>query len=327
MAEARVRLRPLTEADLPNYVRWFNDPEVTRWLMRESGMTLEQEREWFARISSPDFNGVIRAIEAEGRHIGGTALHPDESRLVANFGIHIGEKSCWGKGYGAAAAREMLRIGFGERGLHRIQLETWSDNIRAQRCYLKCGFRFEGIRRQAVLKGGHWLDAVMMAILREEWQASQRPAPDGLCDLGPEHTSEVIALWEHVGLWPHVGEDQAVIRRALTLNRDFACGWRISGRLVGTAIGAWDGFRGWLYRVGVLPAYRRQGIASALVGEVERRLVGAGARQINLMTSSGNEEARAFYVHLGYERSEADLMRKRFAGREVKGAQEPGTGS
>jgi len=316
MSEINVRLRPITEANLPNYVRWFNDPEVMDFLMREPGMTLEQEREWFARMSSPENRDLSLAIEAQGRHIGGTGLHIHEDGFSANFGIHIGEKSFWGKGCGTAATREMLRIGFEERGLDRIQLEAWADNARAIRCYEKSGFRYEGLRRHAWRKGGQWRDVVLMAILREEWVPMQRPLTDGLCDLSPEQTCELTALWEQVALWPHVGEDHQVIRRALTLNRNFACGWRASGRLIGTAIGAWDGFRGWLYRVGVLPAYRRQGIASALVSEVERRLVDAGARQINLMLWTENEEARAFYAHLGYERSEADLMRKRFAAAE-----------
>lgn len=171
MTEAQVRLRPITEADLPNYVRWFNDPEVTQWLMRDPGLTMKQEREWFERVSSPEFKGLVLAIEAEGRHIGGCGLHPHENELIATFGIFIGDKSAWGRGYGSAATREMLRIGFEEMGVHRIELQTWPHNKRAIRCYQKCGFRYEGLRREAVLKDGEWIDAVMMAILREEWQA------------------------------------------------------------------------------------------------------------------------------------------------------------
>jgi RimJ/RimL family protein N-acetyltransferase len=174
MGEARVRLRPITEADLPDYVRWLNDPEVTQWLSREPGLTMDEEREWFARKRDDD-RELVLAIEADGRHIGGCGLHISEDELTATFGIHIGEKSCWGRGHGAAATREMLRIGFAERGLHRIQLETWTHNTRAIRCYEKCGFRREGVRRHAYLKGGEWNDAVMMAMLRDEWERNPSP--------------------------------------------------------------------------------------------------------------------------------------------------------
>ena len=176
MDEPTVRLRPIIEADLPNYVRWFNDPEVTEWLARDTGITLEEEREWFAALSSREFPEAV-AIEVDGRHVGGTGLHLHDDDATAGFGIFIGEKSCWGRGYGTAGTREILRIGFEERKLHRIELETWAHNVRAQRCYRKCGFRHEGVRRQARLKRGRWIDVVMMAVLREEWEADGKPSP------------------------------------------------------------------------------------------------------------------------------------------------------
>ena len=92
MADAQVRLRPITEADLPDYVRWLNDPQVTQRLLRDPGMTLEQEREWFAHISAPDYPHVMRAIEVDGRHVGGCGLIVHDAH-TANFGIHIGERA------------------------------------------------------------------------------------------------------------------------------------------------------------------------------------------------------------------------------------------
>jgi len=173
MNEARVRLRPIAEADLPDYVRWRNDPEVIQFMAGEPGeLTLEQEREWFARISS-DTIGRHWAIEADGRHIGNCALAPRESEPTAGFGIMIGDKTMWDKGCGTAALREVLRIGFAEMGLHRIHLEAFAENGRALRCYAKCGFRPEGRLRQARFKRGVWRDAVLMALLREEWEAMQ----------------------------------------------------------------------------------------------------------------------------------------------------------
>jgi len=206
MTRPTVRLRPITEADLPNYVRWLNDPEVTQWLTRDAGTTLEERREWFATLSSREFPPV--AIEVDGRHIGGTALHLHDDGATADFGIFIGEKSCWGRGYGTAATREMLRIGFEERKLHRIELETWAHNVRAQRCYCKCGFRCEGLRRQAQLKGGRWIDVVMMAVLREEWEADAKLSP--FCDRGSAAIPEPRSIGAREGradgdgVYPHL---------------------------------------------------------------------------------------------------------------------------
>lgn len=320
MSERRVRLRPHTEADLPNYVTWLNDPEVTEFTALESGnVTLEGEREWLARISDPDCRARSWAIEADGRHIGNCALHLDADGRTAGFGIIIGDKTAWNKGYGTAALREVLRIGFEEMGLHRIHLQAFVGNSRGIRCYQKCGFRQEGLLRQSRFKRGRWVDVVTMAILKEEWEAGRALQ---LCAIGPEHMDEILALWRETGFWPHACEDRALIAQALIRNRDFAVAYRASGELVATAVGAFDGFRGWIYRVAVHPDHRRRGIASALVEEVERRLVAAGARQINLMVYKPNAIAHALYAKLGYEPSEVDVLRKRFVADEESEAQQ-----
>ena len=172
MSEAQVRLRPITEADLPDYVEWLNDPEVTQFTQIESGgVTLEGEREWLRHITGPDSNTRNQAIEVNGRHIGNCALMPDESGEMAGFGIIIGDKTQWGRGYGTAVVREVLRRGFQDMGLQRIHLTADAGNTRGIRCYEKCGFRHEGVRRRHILKRGQWGDLVCMGILREEWEA------------------------------------------------------------------------------------------------------------------------------------------------------------
>ncbi len=333
MGEVQVKLRAHTEADLPNYVAWLNDPEVTEFTAIESGKaTLEGEREWFARISDPACRDRNWAIEVDGRHIGNCALHLDETGQVGGFGIIIGDKTQWSKGYGTAALREVLRIGFEEMGLQRIFLHAFSHNARGLRCYEKCGFKREGVLRRHRQKRGEWRDIVCMGMLREEWacrSASADAAEVQSVDralqfypLGPEHIDEVLALWSETGFWPHACEDRALIAKALVKNADFALGYRASGKLVATAVGAFDGFRGWIYRVTVHPDYRRSGIASTLINEIEKRLSAAGARQINLMVHKPNVIAHALYEKLGYEPSEVDVLRKRFwEGKELEARQ------
>jgi RimJ/RimL family protein N-acetyltransferase len=167
-------LRLITEADLSECVGWLNDPEVTEFMETESGgHTLKTARGWLAQFSDPDSGSRAWAIEADGRHIGNCNLTTQEPGQSAHFGIMIGDKTAWGKGYGTAATREALRIGFVEMGLHRIHLDTDARNLRAIRCYEKCGFRHEGVLRKARLKRGIWADTVLMAILREEWEAGR----------------------------------------------------------------------------------------------------------------------------------------------------------
>jgi len=76
---------------------------------------------------------------------------------------------------------------------------------------------------------------------------------------------------------------------------------KAEGQVLGTVMAGYDGHRGWLYAVACDPAWRRQGIASALIEEACRRLTALGCAKVNLQIRAGNEEAAAFYRGLGFE--------------------------
>ncbi len=186
-------LRPIRESDLPLLAAWLSDTEVTATMLREfSNVTLEDERAWFARKTAPDCPDHPWTIEVNGRPIGTCELHGEESGQTAFYGIIIGDKTAWNQGHGTAATREAVRIGFEELGLQRIWLQVGSHNPRGIRCYEKVGFRREGVMRRAKLKRGQWTDVVVMAILREEWEARER----GL-------VPELLAPWEQDPEWQH----------------------------------------------------------------------------------------------------------------------------
>jgi RimJ/RimL family protein N-acetyltransferase len=169
-----VRLRPTAEQDLPLFVRWLNDPEVSYWLSISEGpaLTLESEREWYEEMRA-DAAQVVWCIETEeGQPIGNLGLHAvDEAQGRATLGIVICEKGFWGRGYGTEAIRKVLRYAFAELGLRRVDLHVDEDNARGIRCYEKCGFVREGLLRAHRLRRGRPVDAVVMAVLREDWEA------------------------------------------------------------------------------------------------------------------------------------------------------------
>jgi ribosomal protein S18 acetylase RimI-like enzyme len=66
-------------------------------------------------------------------------------------------------------------------------------------------------------------------------------------------------------------------------------------------MGAWDGRRGWLHHLAVDAAHRGQGIATALLQEVEQRLRAKGCLKVNLLVTRDNVGARALYARLGYQ--------------------------
>ncbi len=71
-------------------------------------------------------------------------------------------------------------------------------------------------------------------------------------------------------------------------------------RIIGTAMAGYDGHRGWLYKVAVVPQYRRRGIATSLVDHTVRALRVAGCMKVNLQIRSNNAEVQCFYESLGF---------------------------
>ncbi len=170
----RVRLRPPEERDLPLFVRWFNDPDVRYWLSMSDApeLTLEAEREWYEEMRADPARVIWCMDTGEGQPIGNLGLHAiDEGQGRATLGISIGERECWGRGYGTDAIRQALRYGFQELGLRRIDLEVDEDNLRGIRSYEKCGFVREGLLRAHRLRRGQPVNAVVMAVLREEFES------------------------------------------------------------------------------------------------------------------------------------------------------------
>src|SRR5262249_1668837 len=94
-------LRPLDRADAPQFVSWLNDAEVTRYLTFIRPVTLRFEEQYIDRLGASD-DIVLGMVLGNGdRLIGSTGLRNiDPPNRRASFGILIGEKAEWGKGYG-----------------------------------------------------------------------------------------------------------------------------------------------------------------------------------------------------------------------------------
>jgi ribosomal protein S18 acetylase RimI-like enzyme len=73
------------------------------------------------------------------------------------------------------------------------------------------------------------------------------------------------------------------------------------GTIVASAMGAWDGRRGWIYHVTTAPSLRRTGIAATLVARIEAALTELGAKRVNVIVRDGNDAGRAFWQAAGYE--------------------------
>jgi len=176
----RIRLRTIEREDIPRFLEWLNDPDVTRYLQLYLPFSRAEEEEWFERHLEDEGSRVFAIETEEGRHIGNVGLEDINWKdRHAKLGIFIGEKGSWDRGYGTDAVRTVLRLAFLEMGLHRISLHVFGFNQRARRCYEKAGFHAEGWLREAHFTDGRYHDVLLMGILAQEFSVSGESCEEG----------------------------------------------------------------------------------------------------------------------------------------------------
>jgi RimJ/RimL family protein N-acetyltransferase len=162
--EPSINLRPLAETDLPTYLRWRNDPDVTKYLARPQ-MSADDARAWFEQPGSHRRYG----IELNGTLVGyGIIDSIDTTNRKCEVGVVIGNKGSWGKGFGRTAARELTRIAINELGLHRVLAVASAENPASIACFKAAGFREEGRLRDGYYREGRFIDLVLLSVLSTE---------------------------------------------------------------------------------------------------------------------------------------------------------------
>ncbi len=169
----RIYFRPVEVEDGPLFQAWLNDPENHQFLKRTVPLNGAEEKRWLETLHEKRDQHMFAIALKEGeRLIGNCGLRVGElPHRSANLGIMLGVRELQGKGYGSEAMRLLLEYGFATLGLHRISLQVYENNPRAIRCYEKCGFRREGVRREERWWAGRWWTSFDYAILEHEWHS------------------------------------------------------------------------------------------------------------------------------------------------------------
>ncbi|MDQ2854600.1 MAG: GNAT family N-acetyltransferase [Chloroflexota bacterium] len=173
----RVWLRPLEARDMPAYVAGINDTEVGAFAGYRMPFSIEQASAWLARTLEQSRAGegfFFTVCELGDDRFIGTTWLKDVHLLDGNAELAIYmDKDHIGSGWGTDAQRILLAFGFGTIGLERISLLVNAGNARAIRSYEKVGFQREGLLRRSFRAAGQMQDTLLMAILRDEWEAGR----------------------------------------------------------------------------------------------------------------------------------------------------------
>lgn len=176
----KIWLRAFEREDLRAYLQLANDVDVAYWAGFGGPQSSENIASWYER----------RVLAEHGRDAHYFVICPLGSRhfigtaWLWNFGTHLGgpefsiavsDKSRWGSGVGTDATQAVTDFGFGFLDIQRIWLTTMVENERARRAFEKAGFVVEGRLRACERKRGNWHDSWLMAMLRADWEALDRP--------------------------------------------------------------------------------------------------------------------------------------------------------
>jgi len=144
--------------------------------------------------------------------------------------------------------------------------------------------------------GKHWL-----VVMR-----SNPALPDGLrlreFNLSTDYP-QVITLWQNAGPGIHVrhSDHRDEIAKKIQRDPDLFLVAELGGEIVGTVLGGFDGRRGMVYHLAVEASYRKMGIGTALMAELEQRMQQKGCIRTYLLVTHDNVDAIRFYESQQWE--------------------------
>jgi RimJ/RimL family protein N-acetyltransferase len=176
----RLLLRPATTADLPAVYAVRSLPVVAEW-MPDHPTSYD---EWLIRLGRTGAIDRMLVIERDGEVIGDLYLNLTDGWAQAEVreeGKETEAEIGWclspghqGQGYVSEAAAELVRVCFDALGVRRITAHAFADNAPSLRIMERLGMTREcHTRRESFHRAHGWVDAVVYALLRDEWQ----PAP------------------------------------------------------------------------------------------------------------------------------------------------------
>ncbi len=168
-------LRPLRRSDAPDIFAYATDPEVARYVLWDPHTSLRDTRSYIRYIRSLYHSGSPSSwgieLRETGRVIGtiGFMWASGENRS-AEVGYSLSRKY-WNHGYATEALSAVLDSAFRTLNFHRIEAQRDVRNPASGRVMEKCGLRREGLLRSRLKNKGEFIDVVIYAILRQDWES------------------------------------------------------------------------------------------------------------------------------------------------------------
>jgi [ribosomal protein S5]-alanine N-acetyltransferase len=167
----RLRLRQLTMSDVDDLHEYYSDPETAIYVPFTAFTSITKTEELIGRVTASfeQRESIMFGVErkSDGKIMGITDIYRlslQNHRMELGWGL---ARTYWGFGYMTEAVREFIRFAFDEMGLHRIEAECQTDNIRSIKVAERCGMTFEATRVENEINKGRFVSNYVYAIVRK----------------------------------------------------------------------------------------------------------------------------------------------------------------
>lgn len=168
----RVKLSPILKEYSPQLFSWRNDENIFKWCRQVDLLTEVGHEKWMQSHQLDKSIKMYAILNERSDLIGVCGLTDiDLINQRAEFSLYIGPEF-QRKGYAKEALELLIETGFSRYPLKTIWGETFDKNP-AYDMFLKIGFKLEGTRRNFYFKDGHHINAHLVSITREEFNASK----------------------------------------------------------------------------------------------------------------------------------------------------------
>ena len=160
-----VTIRAVRADDCQDLYEMLSCPGVVRNTLQLPYVSLDKREEWLRSLTPDDY---MLVAEVDGKVVGNIDITRRKNRLshVANLGMAVHD-DYQDKGIGTALMEAVLDLADNWLNVKRVELDVYTDNLRAVHLYKKFGFEIEGVRRSLAFREGEYVDAYHMARVRE----------------------------------------------------------------------------------------------------------------------------------------------------------------
>lgn len=165
-----IKLEKFSEPDFDRFIAWI-DNERFMYQFAGPAFVFPITHQQLNKYISESNRQIYKVIETGTNKVIG---HGEINRIDATnksarlCRILIADKGDRNKGYGSLIIKELLKIGFSDLNLHRIDLGVFDFNVSAIKCYENCGFIKEGLLRDSFVINNEFYSVYNMSILRND---------------------------------------------------------------------------------------------------------------------------------------------------------------